>query len=92
MEALEALVDLGGVGEEEEEGQKELDEGGCDEGGRRGRHETHKGDKGQDHFSNEKLPFPWSDEIFAWEKGEKSSLARWSRVGRLNVPHGEGEM
>ena len=42
VEAGEALVELGGVGKEQEESCQELQERSRDKGGRRGRHETHK--------------------------------------------------
>lgn len=40
------------------------------------------------HFREEQLAFPGGYELFAWKNGEQDSLARPSRLGCLNVPHG----
>ena len=48
VEAGEALVELGGVGEQQEERGQELQQRSGDEGGRRRRHEAHKGQETQE--------------------------------------------
>lgn len=64
LEALESLVELGGVGEEQEESYEELHEGGCQKGCCCRRHKTHKGDERQRHFRNQKHSFSRGGELF----------------------------
>ena len=54
MEALELLVNLGGVGKEDEEGSQELNEWSRDKGCCRGRHKTHETNKRQNLIEKDK--------------------------------------